>query len=162
MHAFTSITANYLPKARVLASTLKKHNPEFQFHLLLSDSAPASFNIDSEPFDSVINVSELAISNKDAWIFKHTVVECCTAVKGYGFLEIVTRYSAEKVFYFDPDMAVFSSLESLLKALDDHYHTPSFSNGLGRTLISAPFQPEPDLDGHALADLIRDFIRRNP
>ena len=133
MHAFTSITSNYLPKARVLASTLKKHNPDFKFHLLLSDKPPPDFNIEAEPFDTVINVSELSIPGMDAWIFKHRIVEMCTAVKGYGFLEIIKRYSAEKVFYFDPDMAVFKSLEHLLSALDTNsvILTPAENQGNG-------------------------------
>lgn len=140
MHAFTSITSNYLPKARVLASTLKKHNPEFQFHLLLSDELPPGFNIEKEPFDTIINVSELPIPGIDGWIFKHRIVEMCTAVKGYGFLEIIKKYSAEKVFYFDPDMAVFKSLEQLLSALDKH------------SVILTPHQTIPEESYEAIVD----------
>lgn len=140
MHAFTSITSNYLPKARVLASTLKKHNPDFKFHLLLSDKPPPDFNIEAEPFDTVINVSELSIPGMDAWIFKHRIVEMCTAVKGYGFLEIIKRYSAEKVFYFDPDMAVFKSLEHLLSALDTN------------SVILTPHQTIPEESYEAIID----------
>ncbi len=140
LHAFTSITSNYLPKARVLAATLKKHNPEFKFHLLLSDELPPEFDIEEEPFDTIINVSELDIPGMDAWIFKHRIVEMCTAVKGYGFLEIIKRFSAEKVFYFDPDMAVFSSLGQLLNALDLH------------SIVLTPHQTVPEESYEAIVD----------
>ena len=35
MHFFTSITSNYIPKARVLAQSVRDHMPDAQFHLLL-------------------------------------------------------------------------------------------------------------------------------
>src|SRR5262249_20641383 len=38
MHFFTSITTNYLPKARVLATSVKRFHPKAVFHLVCSDS----------------------------------------------------------------------------------------------------------------------------
>lgn len=120
MHIFTSITSNYIPKARVLAHSVKRHQPDAQFHLVLSDQVPAGWNIDEEPFDSLIPVEELPVENLDSWIYKHSVVELCTAVKGIAIQEIMRRHDAEKVIYFDPDMAVFSPLTVLDKYLDEH------------------------------------------
>ena len=36
MHVFTSITANYLPKAAALAHSVKRVHPEAMFHVVLS------------------------------------------------------------------------------------------------------------------------------
>lgn len=129
-----------MPKARVLASSLKKYNPEFQFHLLLSDELPPKFDLIKEPFDTIINISELPIPEMDSWIFKHNIVEMCTAVKGYGFLEIIKRHTAEKIFYFDPDMVVFSSLDQLLNALDDN------------SIVLTPHQTVPEESYEAIVD----------
>ena len=95
MHIFTSITSNYIPKARVLARSVKENVPGANFHLLLCDLPPADFDIEQEDFDSLILLSDLDIAEKSAWIFKHNVVELCTAVKGIGFLEIFRRFDAE-------------------------------------------------------------------
>ena len=43
MHFFTSVTACYIPKARVLAKTLKEHNEDAVMHLVISDDLPAVF-----------------------------------------------------------------------------------------------------------------------
>lgn len=140
MHIFTSVTANYIPKARVLAKTVKAHNPDSQFHLLLSDKHPDWLDITKEQFDSIINIDELSIPNKEAWIFKHSVVELCTAVKGFGFQEIIRRYNPDKVIYLDPDIAVMSTLDSLSIRLDE------------ASIILTPHQTEPDTDFRAIID----------
>ena len=79
---FTSIAANYLPKARVLARSVKQVAPDAQFFLMLVDSTPHDFDLDAEPFDALITIDELGLENPIAWAFTHTVVELCTAVKG--------------------------------------------------------------------------------
>lgn len=118
VHLFTSITANYLPKARVLANSAKRQGVKICFHVVLCDDYPMDADRASEPFDSIINVQELTISDMASWLFGHTVVEMCTAVKAMGFLEIARRFSAEKIFYFDPDIVIFSGLEGLIDRLN--------------------------------------------
>ena len=53
MDYYTSITSNYLPKARVLAASVKRHDAHARFHLLLSDVPPEGFDLAAEPFDTV-------------------------------------------------------------------------------------------------------------
>ena len=119
-HLFTSITANYLPKARVLAESARRQKLDIQFHVLLCDDYPREARINTEPFDSIINVADLPILNRDAWLFGHNLVEMCTAVKPLGFLEIANRFEAAHIFYFDPDMLILSGLDNLLKSLEKH------------------------------------------
>ena len=119
-HLFTSATVNYIPKARVLANSVKKQHPNIKFHLILSDILPESINQNNEPFDSIITIDELPIPNLKSWIFKHSVVELCTAVKGVAFQEIIQRYQCDKILYFDPDIVVFSPLDNLVKKLDQY------------------------------------------
>ena len=82
MHIFTSITANYLPKAAALAHSVKRFHPEAIFHVVLSDDMPECAANTTAAFDSVINIRDLPIENISSWIFKHRLVELCTAVKG--------------------------------------------------------------------------------
>ena len=140
MHIFTSITSNYIPKARVLARSVKTHVPGAVFHLLLCDQPPAGFDLDQEDFDSLISLDDLPIDNRQAWIFQHNVVELCTAVKGMGFQEIFRRFNADKVLFFDPDMVIFSGIESIAQQLDQH------------SVLLTPHQTEPETTRSAILD----------
>jgi lipopolysaccharide biosynthesis glycosyltransferase len=119
IHAFTSITANYIPKAKVLAKSLKQHNPNYKFHLMLCDQIPKQVIL-NDLFDSVITPDQLDIPHLSSWLFKHTVVEMCTGVKGLAFQKIFNDYGADIVFYFDPDMVIFSDLSDLVSELENH------------------------------------------
>lgn len=116
-HVYTSITSNYLPKARVLAESVKRADPNTMFHLVLSDSLPVGWEATSEPFDSVIYAHDLVTERFHSWAFGHSVVEMCTAVKGVALEYIFSEHSADQVFYFDPDMVVFSRLDDLSEQL---------------------------------------------
>jgi len=120
MTFFTSANNFYLAKARVLAKSLKKHMPSSIFILILSDKIPSGFNIENEPFDDVITIDKLGIpvENINMWIYMHTVVELCTAVKGQALYNLLEKY--EKVVYLDPDIAVFNDLYIIDKLLDQY------------------------------------------
>lgn len=120
VQAFTSITANYLPKARVLARSIKRLAPEIRFHLVLNDDPPQDFVLADEPFDSLIGLDELGFRQDRQWLFAHTLVELCTAVKGRAFQYLFDHCGAAKAFYFDPDTVVFGRLDELCALLDRH------------------------------------------
>lgn len=140
MHYFTSVTTNYIPKARVLAESVKRHNKDAVFHLMLSDDPPESFDIGPEPFDSLIRVEDLGIENLSSWIFRHSVVELCTAVKGACFVHIMEKHNADKVIYFDPDIVVLSELSFLSGLLDQ------------AGVLLTPHQVEPEKTTDAILD----------
>ena len=123
MDVFTSIALNYLPKARILADSLKKAHPDWKFHLLVSDRVPSTMKyrvkFDKKLFDRVVWVDELKIKNLRSWIFKHTVVELCTAVKGI-FLNQLVSEGAGKIIYIDPDIVIFNDLNDIEKMLEEH------------------------------------------
>ncbi|MDR0617984.1 MAG: hypothetical protein LBG23_04440, partial [Endomicrobium sp.] len=121
MHFFTSITTNYIPKARVLAKTLKKYNSDCIMHIVVSDDLPRNFDISTEPFDFVwFSEDFIKTENNNKWFFIHNVVELCTAVKAAAALHIFEKMSINKLIYLDPDIAVFSNLEELFVMLDDN------------------------------------------
>ena len=118
VHAFTSITSNYIPKARVLAASLKAQHPQWKFHVVLSDEPPPGDWLACPQFDSVIRADTLPIERFRAWAFGHTIVELCTAVKGPALREIGRRFAAEAVMYFDPDICVAGRLDDLTARLE--------------------------------------------
>jgi len=125
MDIYTSISLNYLPKARILAKSIKRFHPQWTFHLLISDRLDGNnksfFDIQNDEglFDRVIWIEDLEIKNIHQWIFKHSIVEICTAVKG-PYLQQLVKEGCEKIIYLDPDIAVFNNLNPLTDLLEDH------------------------------------------
>lgn len=120
MLVYTSITKSYLPKARVLAKSVKRFHPDWKFVLLYSDDLPAGFDLKQEPFDEVLTIDQLGLPNWRAWAFGHAVVELCTAVKGPAAELLAQRPDVDKIMYIDPDIKLFNSLSSLDTLLDQH------------------------------------------
>ena len=142
VNCFTSISFSYLNRARVLGSTLKLHHPEWMLWLCITDREPEgfTFNIANEPFDRVLYATELGIPDIEQWLFKHDLVEACTAVKGPMIQKLTQIRDVEKIFYLDPDIAVFNSLQPMLDMLDES------------SILLTPHQLEPDEDARAVQD----------
>lgn len=130
---FSSFTFSYLNRARVLFASLRRFHPQWELVALITDAAPPGFMLDlaAEPFDRVVYASELGIPNFPAWLFKHDIVEVCTAVKGPFLHQACQSVSegagdAEAVIYLDPDTALLGSLAPLEAWLetDDILLTP--------------------------------------
>src|SRR5712671_2258276 len=122
VHCFTSFSFSYLAKARVLAATLKRHHPDWYLWAVITDREPEGFlfNIEIEDFDEVIWGDEIFGSETSSWLFKHDVVEACTAVKGPVLKRISNIAGADKIFYFDPDIAILGSIHPLVNSLNEN------------------------------------------
>jgi hypothetical protein len=116
---FTSICANYLPKAMALAESVKRHCPQARFVLCLVERevhpAAAAFG----HFDEVVLAKDAGWDNFDAFMFRHSIVEASTAVKPRFMQHLVeTHPDADKFVYLDPDVLVYSDLSELEALLD--------------------------------------------
>lgn len=120
MLVFTSCTNNYLPKARVLARSVKDQHPDWEFCLLLGEKPPEGIELSAEPFDRLLGYGDLGIPNLAAWTFGHRLVELCTAVKGVALNYFLEQERQERVIYLDPDIQVFASLKPLADLLEKH------------------------------------------
>src|SRR6516165_4969195 len=118
VYFFTSVSLNYVPKARVLALSVKKFPPEARFCLLLAEPVADGLTLNFPEFDQVATVDDISIPKKEAWLFKHNVVETCTALKGFFLEELLKRKDCTSVLYLDPDTVVFSDLSSILSRFD--------------------------------------------
>ena len=117
---YTSFTFSYLGRARVLARSVRRHHPEWELVALITDLPPAGSSIDlrDEDFDRIVHVSELGLG--PGWLFKHDLVEACTAVKGPFLHQACAAGEADAVIYLDPDMALLDRLDPVIEALADH------------------------------------------
>lgn len=118
---YSSFTFSYLNRARVLFQTLRQHHPDWELAALITDRPPEGFAFDpaSEPFDRLVWADDLGIPNFQSWLFKHDVVEVCTAVKG-PFIHQACGWGFDAVIYMDPDTAALGTLAPLGEWLREH------------------------------------------
>ncbi|MDB5466806.1 MAG: hypothetical protein JWQ46_1568 [Phenylobacterium sp.] len=118
---YSSFTFSYLNRARVLFQTVRRFHPDWELVALITDEPPPEFEFDlaKEPFDRVVHARDLGVPDFERWLFKHDVVEICTAVKG-PFLHQACGWGSDAVIYLDPDTALFSSLEPLERWLEEY------------------------------------------
>ena len=137
---FTSITLNYLPKAQVLARSLKRHHPDMHFGVVLAEPADSDLLAYEPAFDEIVTPDDLPLPDREAWLFQHSVVEACTALKGYALEHWLKRPGVESVIYLDPDIVVFDRLDPVLELLAGH------------DVVLTPHLCEPETDEAAIAD----------
>jgi hypothetical protein len=139
VNCFTSFTFSYLPRARILARTLRAVHLDWVLWAVVPDEPPNGDDCGiSKEFDHVIYAKQLAFPRFYSWLFKHDIVEASTPVKG-EMLRHVLDAGADKVIYLDPDIAVFNSLDEIVGGLDfssiiltPHQVYPNDSEGLVR------------------------------
>jgi hypothetical protein len=145
---FTSFSLSYLSRARVLAETVRAAHPDWPLWAVLVDRPPKSHanRAAFAGFDRVLDVSDLGIPDVLPWLFRHGLVEACTAVKG-AMLRHLLGLGAEAVVYLDPDVAVFHPLASLGDRLES------------ASILLTPHQIEPDDSAPAILDNERASLR---
>ncbi len=117
----TSICSNYLDKAMVLARSLKLVDDNYKFVLFLVEEQAPYEAKDYPYFDKVVLAKDLDFDNFHSHIFKHTIVEAATSIKGEIFTYLLARYKDnDKFVYLDPDIKVYSKLMELEDLLDDN------------------------------------------
>ncbi len=121
MIVFTSICANYLPKALSLAKSVKSNIPDSHFCLCLLEREIHPFAEEAREFDDVFLAKEVGFTNFDQFIFRHSIVEAATSVKAQIFKYLLDKYRDERFFvYLDPDIIVYSDFVELREELVSH------------------------------------------
>jgi hypothetical protein len=139
---FSSFTFSYLNRARVLFQSLRRHQPDWHLVALITDEPPAglTFTADDEPFDTLVYARDLPIESFRSWLFKHDVIEVCTAVKGPFANEAVRSSGADAIVYLDPDTCVFNSMQPIEELLESW------------DIILTPHSLAPDTQTQAIID----------
>jgi hypothetical protein len=143
IHAYTSFSYSYLNRARVWAKSLKKIHPDWIVWALITDKEPEGFifNLSEEPFDRLMTVFDLFGDESEQWLFGMDVIEACTAVKGRALVRLLEMPGVDKVFYFDPDTAVFNSMDPVSILLNNY------------SIILTPHQTDPEESNNRMAIL---------
>lgn len=118
MIVFTSICTNYGHKARTLAESVKKNIKDSIFIVCLTEQEKPQC-MEYEFFDDVVLAKDMWEGNFERFIYKHSIVEASTAVKGQFFRYLLKRYPNEKQFvYLDPDCYVYEEFTELKQKLE--------------------------------------------
>ena len=137
----TSFTFAYAPRALVLAETVRRAHPGWTLAAAVVDRHPTDVPSGAllPEFDIVLGAEGLGIPDVGRWLFRHELVEACTAVKG-ALLNRLLDLGFEAVIYLDPDTALFAPLTPVLSALDSS------------SIVLTPHQSVPNLREQALVD----------
>jgi hypothetical protein len=137
---FTVCNIAYLPKALVLADSLREHN-HTRLNIVLFDKKQ-----DLKPFPEsvdIIWVEELGVPEWKQLAFTYDIIEFSTSLKPYIALKLLEKY--KKVIFLDPDTAVYSTLNPILNDLE------------GSPVVLTPHytKPQPDTEGESDLGMMR-------
>lgn len=118
--AFTIVAKNYIGLAQILQKSLTACSPTVDFRIFVADEfleEPSTL-----PEGVVIAKDTLTGLSPQQWTdmaFKYDLTEFCTAIKPFCF-DYILGLGYDKAYYFDPDIYIFSSIDPISHALDDH------------------------------------------
>jgi glycosyltransferase involved in cell wall biosynthesis/SAM-dependent methyltransferase len=120
VHICTIIARNYLPAARVLATSFREHHPQGRVSVLVLDDLYGEVDPRVEPFE-VLRLEDLGQDVAEFHLMAgiYGVMELATAVKPW-LIETLMRSGSSEVCYLDPDIEVFAPLDDLQSAAREH------------------------------------------
>ncbi|MCD4812957.1 hypothetical protein K8S19_04625 [bacterium] len=117
----TIVCANYLPRAKVLAASIKQHDPKAKFCLCIVEKEMPEGVGNYPHFDRVVLAKDLGFGYFNRFIIKHELVEGATAVKAQWMKYLFATFKTEtNSVYLDPDIMLYSPLPELRFLLVRH------------------------------------------
>lgn len=112
---FTACSTNYLTKALAMCRSALQHVPEADVVIMLADRKRAITIGDTRI--RLLWAEDLDYPDLLSCAFKYNIIEFNTALKPFAAARLLDQY--RKVIYLDPDVCVYSGLESVIHGLDD-------------------------------------------
>lgn len=112
--ACTIVSRNYAAYAKTLQESMRLSNPDIDFFVLIVDRNDPKFE-EQSGLDNVVWVEDLGIPDFYHLAFKFDILELNTDVKPFMLSQLASRY--EYVFYLDPDIYVYGSMQGLVDQL---------------------------------------------
>lgn len=135
MHAVTIVARNYLPMAKVLATSFLAHHPGGRFSVLLIDGDERDRA--TEQGLEILLVDDLGLPREQwrAMAAMYSVTEYATALKPATLRHLLrTTPRGQAVMYLDPDILVLAPLDDVFTAAvaDDIVLTPHLTQPMPR------------------------------
>lgn len=130
--AFTICSNNYLGQALALRTSFFKHNPNFEFYIVLVDKPHESIDYDVLAPANLVMLAGIDGINVDDLISRYNIIELNTSIKPSVFKFLLKKHpEVDLLYYLDPDLYFYNSLEdcniileSKLAVLTPHIVTP--------------------------------------
>lgn len=111
MRICTIVARNYLPQARVLATSYAEYNHGEPSSVLLIDDPQRTVDPAGEPFE-IIRPEQLGIERYEGMTAMYDVTELATAVKPWLLGYLLGR-DQQPIAYFDPDIRFFDQVDEI-------------------------------------------------
>jgi hypothetical protein len=121
MNAVCTITAkNYYARAIALGDSLKKHNPDISFHILLADEGSDQFKVSEQKYPT-IEFKAIGVPFWEEMAFQYDIVEFSTATKAFYIDYLFNKFGFESILYLDPDTYIYSDINEIFFLLKDAF-----------------------------------------
>jgi hypothetical protein len=120
--AFTICAKNYIGLALALQKSIKQYNNDVDFLIFVADEFSDEEKILDLPENVIIAREKIGIP-EEQWnqmSFKYDLTEFCTSIKPSCFKYVFEHYKHDVCIYFDPDILVFNSLDTIYSKLDNY------------------------------------------
>lgn len=114
--ACTIVSRNYAAYAKTLQDSLSQTNPDIDFYVLIVDRKDLEFQY-KFGINKILWVEDLKIQNFQRLAFKFDILELNTNVKPFVLKKLAKDYNY--VFYFDPDIYIYKSINTLIELLSN-------------------------------------------
>jgi hypothetical protein len=117
---FTIAANNYLNQVDVLGKSIRQHNSEIEFVVIIADTYSAEIQYENLNCNRYVFIDEI-IEDKELLnqlSNKYTITEFCTTVKPDCFLYFDFHFGARKVVYLDPDIKLFSPMVEVFELFE--------------------------------------------
>ncbi len=120
---FTIVAKNYIGLANVLAKSIFEVNDNIDFYVFIADEPDQEITSDFQGVSYKVAKETLNI-DEDKWqelSFKYDLTEFCTSIKPACFNYLMDNNPDAKIIYFDPDIAVYNSLNPIFDELENNF-----------------------------------------
>lgn len=120
--AFTICAKNYIGLALALEKSIKAHNNDVDFLIFVADEFSDEEKINDLPDNIIVAKDTISIS-QGQWSqmsFKYDLTEFCTSIKPSCFKYVFEKFNPDACIYFDPDILVFNSLDTIYNKLEQN------------------------------------------
>lgn len=114
----TIASANYLPRVKVLADSLAAHQPGAALHILLCEWPERGQELSAQTGCKFLSPADVC-ADWQHMAFSYDVTEFNTALKPFLLAYLLERH-ADAVFYLDPDIEIFGSLDRIEQLATQH------------------------------------------
>lgn len=136
--ALTICSMNYMAKALVLLRSYTSFHPDHDFYLVIVDRKRNDLTLELDGIN-ILWAEDLGIESFEKYAFTYDVIEFNTNIKPAALHLILQTH--DSVVYLDPDIKIYSSLESVFDVL------------LTSSLVVTPHYNTPIIDGNKPDDL---------